>query len=170
MFPCRTGNTYLNTKIGGSAYTQLGDVYNVGDNSSLTKAERCHQVFKTSQYEYYKDMDPDRLPGTCKWAIEHDCFQAWQNGCRNDLLRISANPGCGKSVLSKSIIDHDLAETDKNMVCYFFFKHTKQQSLLATALCAVLHQLFSHQPQLLRHAVPAWEKNGDKLQQEINLM
>jgi hypothetical protein len=48
-------------------------------------------------------------------------------------------------------------------VCYFFFKEYQQQDSVTTALCAILHQLFSHQRQLIRHVIPAWDKNGIKL-------
>ncbi|GIJ92692.1 hypothetical protein Asppvi_001970 [Aspergillus pseudoviridinutans] len=41
-----------------------------------------------------------------------------------------------------------------------------EQNNLATALCAILHQLFSQQPNLLQHALPSWERNGNKLQRE----
>jgi ankyrin repeat protein len=51
-------------------------------------------------------------------------------------------------------------------ICYFFFKDNGEQNNLATALCAILHQLFSQQPNLLRYALPSWERNGNKLQQE----
>lgn len=52
-------------------------------------------------------------------------------------------------------------------ICYFFFKVNEEQSNLATALCAILHQLFSQQPSLLQHAIPSWEKDGDKLRHEV---
>jgi hypothetical protein len=48
-------------------------------------------------------------------------------------------------------------------VCYFFFKDNQQQDSVTTALCAILHQVFSHQRQLIRHVIPAWDKNGTKL-------
>jgi hypothetical protein len=51
-------------------------------------------------------------------------------------------------------------------MCYFFFKDNDEQDNITTALCALLHQLFTNQPQLIRHAVPAWEKTGDKLTKE----
>lgn len=53
-------------------------------------------------------------------------------------------------------------------VCYFFFKDNDDQNHLASALCSVLHQLFSQQPELLRHAIPSWERNGEKLRQEVD--
>lgn len=99
--------------------------------------------------------------------LENANFREWNNSRHNDLLWISADPGCGKSVLSKSLVDIDFATTESS-TCYFFFKDNEHQDNLANALCAVLHQLFSDQPQLLRHAIPLWEENGDKIQQEIS--
>lgn len=53
---------------------RLGDVLeaveklDIGrDFVSRTKNERkCHQSFKTCTYEQFKDVNPDRLPGTCQ--------------------------------------------------------------------------------------------------------
>jgi len=56
------------------------------------------------------------------------------------------------------------------MVCYFFFKDNEEQDSVATALCALLHQLLTRHPALIRHALPMWEKNGEKLQREIQEM
>jgi hypothetical protein len=53
-------------------------------------------------------------------------------------------------------------------ICYFFFKDNDDQNNLATALCSVLHQLFSQQSDLLTHAIPTWEKNGEALRQEVD--
>ncbi|KAE8142341.1 purine and uridine phosphorylase [Aspergillus pseudotamarii] len=129
--------------------------------------KRCHQVFKISNYEQHKNINPDRVPGTCQWALQNPSYLGWWNSCGNDLLWISADPGCGKSVLSKSLIDNDIQACGSEVsVCYFFFKDNDEQNNLATALCAILHQLFSQYPSLLRHAVPCWEKNGERLQQE----
>ncbi|KAF9869764.1 hypothetical protein CkaCkLH20_12807 [Colletotrichum karsti] len=107
---------------------------------------KCHQSFKTSQYEKFKNINPNRVEGTCKWVLEHPHFQQWLESPRDDLLWISADPGC---------------------VCYFFFKDNEEQDRVATALCALLHQLFGSQPHLLRHARAAYKKNGDKLQSEV---
>jgi ankyrin repeat protein len=136
----------------------------------LNKEHRdCHQVFKTSTYEQFKNINPDRVEQTCQWALSHPLYQRWRDSATNDLLWISADPGCGKSVLSKSLVDEELRSgTDGSTVCYFFFKDNDEQNSLATALCALLHQLFQHQPHLLQHAVPAWNKDGSKLQQETD--
>jgi ankyrin repeat protein len=93
----------------------------------------------------------------------------WSDSSCNDLLWVSADPGCGKSVLARSIVDDGLeASGSVRTFCYFFFKNNEEQNHLAVALCSVLHQLFSRRPQLLRYAIPSWEKNGKKLQQEVD--
>ncbi|KAF6808110.1 Ankyrin repeat domain-containing protein 50-like protein 3, partial [Colletotrichum plurivorum] len=128
----------------------------------------CHQTFKTSTYEKFKNINPDRVPGTCKWVLEHPRYQTWQQSRHDDLLWISADPGCGKSVLAKSLIDQEIQQSNEHTVCYFFFKDNDDQNNLATALCALLHQLFYCQPLLIRQAMAAFEKNGEKLQTEVD--
>ncbi|THW72348.1 hypothetical protein D6D19_06590, partial [Aureobasidium pullulans] len=129
----------------------------------LNKEHRdCHQAFKTSTYEQFKNINPDR-------ALSHPLYRRWRDSATNDLLWISADPGCGKSVLSKSLVNEELRSgANDSTVCYFFFKDNDEQNSLATCLCALLHQLFQHQPHLLQHAVPARNKDGNKLQQEAD--
>lgn len=131
-----------------------------------TEQQQCHRAFKTSTYEQYKNINPSRAVDTCRWILDNPQYQNWHESSHNDLLWISADPGCGKSVLAKSLIDIDL-KSESVCICYFFFKDNEEQNNLATALCAVLHQLFEKQPGLLGHALPAWEQNGTKLQHEV---
>ncbi|KAK2593245.1 hypothetical protein QQS21_009044 [Conoideocrella luteorostrata] len=150
------------------AFQQREDHHRNNMVTALTKEQRdCHQAFKTSTYEQYKNINPDRVEGTCRWILENSQYLAWQESGHNDLLWISADPGCGKSVLAKSLVDKDLkASCTSASICYFFFKDNDEQNNLATALCAVLHQLFGMHPHLLRHALPSWQSNGKKIQQE----
>ncbi|KAI4222446.1 MAG: hypothetical protein L6R40_008585 [Gallowayella cf. fulva] len=134
----------------------------------LNKKQRaCHRVFKTTDYESHKSINPDKVTGTCRWVLEHPQFCQWKDSSCDDLLWISADPGCGKSVLSKSLVDHDFQDNHDRTVCYFFFKDNETQDSLATALCGLIHQLFTSQPRLIHHAVPAWEESGDMLQREV---
>ena len=121
-----------------------------------TERERhCHQAFKTSPYEQYKNTNPEKVSGTCRWVLDHRQFQAWQQSSHCDLLWISADPGCGKSVLAKCLVDHEFGTADQHSRCYFFFRDNERQDNLSTALCAILHQLFDHQPSLLRQRAVA---------------
>uniref|UniRef100_A0A0B7KC70 Uncharacterized protein n=1 Tax=Bionectria ochroleuca TaxID=29856 RepID=A0A0B7KC70_BIOOC len=75
-------------------------------------------------------------------------------------LLVTADPGCGKSTLAKFLIDHWLPRSD--VICYFFFK-SQDQDTVRQALCAILHQLFSQMPLLIKHAMKEYRKNGPKL-------
>lgn len=130
-----------------------------------TDEERnCHQVFRTSEYERHKSRNPDRVEETCKWFLGHHNFKQWLESEGSSLLWVSADPGCGKSVLSKSLIDHELRCTAFRTSCYFFFKDDNpDQKNVANALCALLHQLFSAKPILLKHALPEFGHNGNDM-------
>lgn len=129
---------------------------------------KCHQVFKTSAYEAAKNINKSRIEGTCMWVVEAPEYKQWQQSRRGKLLCVSADPGCGKSVLSKWLIDDQLRGGETSTICYFFFKDNAGQKTLLQALCALLHQLFCQKPGLLKHATTAWEVNGARLQREVD--
>jgi hypothetical protein len=53
----------------------------------LNKEHRdCHQVFKTSTYEQFKNINPDRVEQTCQWALSHPTYQRWKDSAIDDLL------------------------------------------------------------------------------------
>ncbi|WKT53693.1 P-loop containing nucleoside triphosphate hydrolase [Fusarium oxysporum f. sp. vasinfectum] len=93
------------------------------------------------------------------WFLKHEHFQTWLNQESGPLLA-TADPGCGKSVLAKYLIDHGLPRSAT--ICYFFFKE-QDQNTARQALCALLHQLFSQRPSLIEHAMPEFRKNGQGL-------
>ncbi|KAL3439930.1 hypothetical protein BJX65DRAFT_56994 [Aspergillus insuetus] len=86
-------------------------------------------------------------------------FQEWLQAESGPLL-VSADPGCGKSVLARYLIDSYLPRSAT--ICYFFFKD-KVQDKVRQALCALLHQLFSQRPYLIKHAMPEYSKDGERL-------
>ncbi|RDH21372.1 ankyrin [Aspergillus niger ATCC 13496] len=127
--------------------------------------QRCRQLFRLTRsdrditYEQYKDQVKERVDGTCMWFLDHPNFQTWLKEESGPLL-VSADPGCGKSVLAKYLVDHALPRSAT--ICYFFFK-AEDQNTIRQALCALLHQLFSQKPQLTKHAMTQYQKNGDGL-------
>jgi hypothetical protein len=80
-------------------------------------------------------------------------------------LWVSADPGCGKSVLMSFLVNHlksknnwrdsgekDITTTPKTVdsACHFFFTDDNEdQRDLSCALSAILHQIFKTQPELL---------------------
>jgi ankyrin repeat domain-containing protein 50 len=147
-----------------------GTLKEIADNTriaqSRTKEElKCLQCL-TSNYRDDKNRNQQRVPGTCEWVLQHSKFLHWRQENIASLLWVSADPGCGKSVLSRSLVDEQLLILDnkKSSVCYFFFKDDDVDRQSGTsALCAILHQLFVQQPVLLKHAMLDYENNGEHL-------
>lgn len=92
--------------------------------------------------------------GTCQWFVTHDCFQQWRESLSSNMLLVSADPGCGKSVLAKYLVDSELPTTDSRTTCYFFFKDDfEDQRSARSALCCILHQLFEQHAMLLSNKI-----------------
>ncbi|KAJ5100637.1 hypothetical protein N7456_006689 [Penicillium angulare] len=152
------------------AYDQQKQYHLDQEKRALTDEQRrCHRLFKVNNYVEHKNINPVRVTGTCEWVFKSYTYIQWleSNSPGNDLLLVSADPGCGKSVLARSVID-DLEASGAVTVCYFFFKDNDEQNNLAGALCSVLHQIFSQRPHLLAYAAPACGKNGNKLREEVD--
>ncbi|KAJ5806268.1 uncharacterized protein N7503_003870 [Penicillium pulvis] len=132
------------------------------------KERKCVQMFRQSNpYENQKNRTPKRVFETGKWFLENDKFLDWREKEGPDLLWMSAKPGSGKSVLVKTMIDEGLVTLSHqklSAVCYFFFKDISpyQRSALS-AMSAILHQLFSAFPSLVKHALSPYDLNGREL-------
>jgi hypothetical protein len=110
-------------------------------------------------YERYKNLNPKRVRGTCEWFLMDERFCKWRDNASSSLLWVSAGPGRGKSVLSRSLIDEGLLDittititpssnepitSRQSIVCYFFFKDGGDGHMdSAQALCALLYQIFT---------------------------
>lgn len=81
----------------------------------------CLRNFYTSNYERHKGRNPERTPGTCKWVFGHPQYEDWNLRNAFPLLWVSADPGCGKSVLASFLIDE--------------FKSFKVQELEPSTVC-----------------------------------
>ena len=134
---------------------------------SAQKAKKLQLLKKlyTSSYRDRKDRNPKRLDGTCEWFINHPLFRNWQESKTSSLLWVSADPGCGKSVLAKYLVDTMLPTTKSRTTCYFFFKDDfEDQRSAVSALCCVLRQLFIQNDALLSDKVlEKFETDGEKL-------
>lgn len=101
-------------------------------------------------YKDRKDRNPERLGGTCEWFTNHEIFQTWQESRTSSFLWVSADPGCGKSVLARYLVDEVLPSTSTRTTCYFFFKDDfEDQRSPIIALCCILRQLFEQNPAFL---------------------
>ncbi|KAI9888001.1 MAG: hypothetical protein M1823_000122 [Watsoniomyces obsoletus] len=134
--------------------------------------KKCLQTLYTSHYKQHKARNPSRARGTCTWFLQHPHYNAWVSAEESSILWVSADPGCGKSVLASFLVD-ELVDTASNAsisstVCYFFFKDDNDgQRDALSALSAVLHQLLSAQRHLITYAMPDFTNMGERFKDDF---
>ncbi|KFY80330.1 hypothetical protein V499_00804 [Pseudogymnoascus sp. VKM F-103] len=93
--------------------------------------------------------------GTCNWFLGHNRYAAWEDGQIPEarLLWIYGEPGSGKSVLSKFLIEHNQRHeepTASTKLCFFFCKeNAKLQKTGASILRGLLYHVFQKDPSLI---------------------
>lgn len=125
------------------------------ERQMAAEEDRCLQIFRVSDYEACKNRISPRHDGTCQWLLK-----SWLTSTHTCPLLVTADPGCGKSVLTRHIVDHELPES--TTICYFFF-NDQSQNRVDQALCALLHQLLSQRLILIKHAMDKFASDGEKL-------
>jgi len=143
----------------------------------LTEDEmQCLRSLYTSDYESHKRRNPDRVAGTLEWFLHHAKYQHWRQEQKSSLLWVSADPGCGKSVLASFLVDElnspQSQEELSGTVCYFFFKDDDEKQSNATfALSALLHQLFKTKtPCMKKHAMEEFRSKGEKFTEGLDTL
>jgi hypothetical protein len=123
-----------------------------------------------SPYRDRKERNPDRIPGTCEWFVTHKLFRDWKESKSSRMLWVSADPGCGKSVLAKYLVDSVLPSTKSRTTCYFFFKDDfEDQRSIVCALCCILRQLFLQKRILLSEKIfEQFEMDGEIFTSSFN--
>ncbi|KAJ5663650.1 hypothetical protein N7507_004381 [Penicillium longicatenatum] len=136
---------------------------------------RCFQNLYFNNYESFRDRNPDRVVGTCDWFLKHGEYQKWRAQARSSLLWVSADPGYGKSVLAKFLVEHLRQSKSEDgrpeLVCHFFFKcDSDEQRKTVYALRALLHQIFIDDPALLRHAFSSFESKDTAMVDDLDTL
>lgn len=129
------------------------------------EAQRCREILRTSDYEMMKNRNPKRIAGTCQWFLQHPAFQNWLDEPMSACLWVTADPGCGKSVLCRYLVDEYMVALRQSgsTVCYFFFKDGDYSATVNHTLCAILHQLVCSNEKLLKAVREEYHHNGEKL-------
>ncbi|PWW75216.1 hypothetical protein C7212DRAFT_352644 [Tuber magnatum] len=136
---------------------------NIGDNN-------IYGTGHISGYEEQRKRVREPVEGTCTWVTEHPKFRDWLGKNASSLLWLSADPGCGKSVIASFLAGHLEAHTNAT-ICYFFFKDdSDQQRSVSFALCAILHQLFKQGKRLIGFAKEEFQAKGDRFTQEVDTL
>ena len=98
-------------------------------------------------------------------------YKKWNEKQGSSLLWVSADPGCGKSVLSSFLVNKFRESHSQDgwpgIVCFFFFRDDSEEQKNATsALRALLHQLFEAKSSLIAHAMPKFRSQGLKFKDD----
>lgn len=159
--------------LGASTYNKVNQIYRrqqmsdqmENDQLRIRRKTALIQKLYTSPYRDRKDRNPERVEGTCEWFTHHPLFESWKESESSCLLWVSADPGCGKSVLAKYLVDEVLPSTHTRASCYFFFKDdSRDQRTLESALCCILRQMFIQRPDLLTEEIlDKFEEDGEQL-------
>ena len=136
---------------------------------------KCLQCLYPSDYEFHRQRNPDRVQGTCMWFLQHKKYRHWRQEQKSSLLWVSADPGCGKSVLAKFLVDELNGRESQSIlpgtVCFFFCKDDNDEQKSATsAIRALLHQLFTAKNSLVRHAMTEFQVKGEKFTEEFGTL
>jgi ankyrin repeat domain-containing protein 50 len=126
-----------------------------------------------SDYNGDKNFNPPRVNGTCEWFFTDSQFHQWRDGSTSGLLWVTAGPGCGKSVLSRALIDERRLSTNAttSTICHFFFRDGDEGRMYShNALCAILHQLFTQDltGNLIEKALASHKNFGKHLTENIS--
>ncbi|KAF2678771.1 hypothetical protein K458DRAFT_435608 [Lentithecium fluviatile CBS 122367] len=79
--------------------------------------------------------------GTGSWFLQSDAFVAWKSQ-RNSFLWLYGIPGCGKTILSSTIIENLRSLSIQPLLYFYFdFNHTKKQTLRGV-VCSLISQLY----------------------------
>lgn len=130
--------------------------YSEEEQIKVTRLLAC-QVPAATSPETTKARIPNLVTGTGQWLLQSTGYRSWLEAS-SGLLFVTCPPGCGKSVLSKHLVETALPGAGRTTISFFFDQHT-----VAQALCTVLHQLFTSQRALVRHFLPNYEAYGDSI-------
>ena len=119
----------------------------VANVESLTRDKRRDKI-----YEWLSPPDPStnykasiekRYEGTGRWFLESNQFMEWKLGSQQ-FLWLHGIPGCGKTILSSTIVEHLRSSQEDSppvvLDFYFDFTVTDKQSL-ESVICSLIAQL-----------------------------
>lgn len=85
-------------------------------------------------------QDAIRLPGSCEWLAQKDCFQAWQDASCPRVLWLRGRPGVGKTVLSSYAINR-MRNLGRDCCFFFFSDRDKNKGTMNSFLRAMAWQM-----------------------------
>lgn len=127
----------------------------------IREEQEYHQKLYTSDYDLHRNRIARPANGTCSWILTHTAYSAWITCQSSSLLWISADPGCGKTVLASYLLETLSQSQKSDAVCFFFLKDgSPEQRSLTCAMSAILHELVSHKRSLVKYVISGCNGKG----------
>ncbi|KAI4741500.1 Pfs, NACHT and ankyrin domain protein [Aureobasidium sp. EXF-12298] len=107
-----------------------------------------------------------RHEDTGLWFIHGEAFERWKKQ-PNSFLWLHGIPGCGKTVLSSTVIEHlkSNIEPDQPLLYFYFdFSDTNKQTF-ENMLRSLVNQLYQEQPKTRHHLDQIWKSHKGSNQQ-----
>lgn len=153
--------------IAATSRATLSHVQEQFHHKSEAKRLRVVGQFRTTRYEEYMVTHPPRVRGTFDWLRRNDKYISWSQQSFG-LLLLSASPYCGKSVLTKYLVEDVLPFSElAPTVAYFFFCHNPQQRSLTNTLSAIIHQILYRLPELFKVCQEEIQVHGSALTSDL---
>jgi hypothetical protein len=114
---------------------------------------------------YNKALEQRKNKDSGHWFLQSKAFEKWKT-CPNSFLWLHGIPGCGKTILSSTIIEHlgrTIPHTQPLLYFYFDFSDSRKQSL-ESMICSLTSNLY-YQRKILwggwNHSSPFAETDVD---------
>jgi Cdc6-like AAA superfamily ATPase len=113
----------------------------------------------------YLEALKQRQKDTGLWFVHGEAFKQWKQQ-PNSFLWLHGIPGCGKTVLSSTIIEHLKQDVACPLLLYYYFDFNdeKKQSL-DSVLRSLGKQLYQEQTNARSHLDQLWTSHGEGSQQ-----
>jgi ankyrin repeat protein len=136
--------------------------------------EFLHSIY-TSDYDGHKNTIISAVLGTCKWFLKHAQYTDWLDPYHSRLLWVSGDPGCGKSVLSKFLIEslQTTSSTSLESGCLLYFfcdDKIEAQRPAISILQALVHQLLVQKPELILNLRSHIHRKGLQAGKELHTL
>jgi nucleoside phosphorylase len=109
----------------------------------------------------YNKALQQRHEGSGHWFLESDYFKVWK-ASPESFLWLHGIPGCGKTVLSSTIIEHLKQDATCHLLLYFYFDfNDKKKQSLDDLLRSLVEQVYQSQPDGRQPLEQMWASHND---------
>jgi Cdc6-like AAA superfamily ATPase len=126
----------------------------VNENMQTISRDVKDVVLTQKQQEIFRWLSPSdpstnynkalsqRQEGTGLWFVQSSCFQRWQTR-QNSFVWLHGIPGCGKTILSSTIISYIEKTYPERLLLYFYFDFTDSgKQTLENVVRSLIGQLY----------------------------